>query len=96
MVFQRLLDLRNVRLVHSVLFLVGSLFIGAAYAEQAESPDVRLVIDISGSMKKNDPENLRIPAVNMLTELVPEGSSAGVWTFGQWVNNLVTQKNLKN
>ena len=41
MVFQSLLGFRNVRLVHSVLFLIGSLFVGSTYAEQAESPDVR-------------------------------------------------------
>jgi uncharacterized protein (TIGR03503 family) len=40
-------------------------------------------------MKKNDPANLRIPAVNLLTELIPDGDMAGVWTFGQWVNNLI-------
>ncbi|MCP5161826.1 MAG: VWA domain-containing protein [Hahellaceae bacterium] len=51
--------------------------------------DIRVLIDISGSMKKNDPNNLRIPAVNLLTELIPEGSTAGVWTFGQYVNMLV-------
>ena len=54
--------------------------------------DIRLLIDISGSMKKNDPANLRIPAVSLLTELIPDGDKAGVWTFGQWVNNLVRSK----
>lgn len=53
------------------------------------SPDVRILIDISGSMKKNDPENLRIPALNLITELLPDSSHAGVWTFGQYVNMLV-------
>ncbi len=51
--------------------------------------DVRVIIDISGSMKKNDPKNLRRPALNLVTELLPEGDSAGVWTFGQYVNELV-------
>ncbi len=51
--------------------------------------DVRIIIDISGSMRDNDPENLRIPALNLIVELLPEGSRAGVWTFGQWVNMLV-------
>ena len=51
--------------------------------------DIRLLIDISGSMKKNDPANLRVPSVSLLTELIPDGDKAGVWTFGQWVNNLV-------
>ena len=51
--------------------------------------DVRIIIDISGSMKKTDPNNLRIPALNLLLELMPEGAQAGIWTFGQYVNNLV-------
>ncbi len=58
------------------------------------TPDVRVIIDISGSMKKNDPQNLRRPALELLVQLFPEGSKAGVWTFGQWVNNLVPSKNV--
>lgn len=54
--------------------------------------DVRLVIDVSGSMKQNDPNNLRQPAVGLLVELLPEGSKAGVWTFGKWVNMLIPHK----
>ncbi|UZE97799.1 VWA domain-containing protein [Alkalimarinus alittae] len=63
----------------------------AIAAESAASAqgDVRVLIDISGSMKKNDPNNLRIPAVNLLTEIIPDGSKAGIWTFGQYVNMLV-------
>ncbi len=48
--------------------------------------DVRILIDISGSMKKNDPQNLRRPALRLLVNLMPIGSQAGVWTFGQYVN----------
>lgn len=55
-------------------------------------PDVRVIIDISGSMKQNDPNNLRRPALELLVKLFPEGSKAGVWTFGQWVNMLVSHK----
>jgi uncharacterized protein (TIGR03503 family) len=51
--------------------------------------DVRIIIDISGSMKQTDPNNLRIAALNLLLELMPEGSQAGIWTFGRYVNNLV-------
>ncbi len=54
--------------------------------------DVRIIVDISGSMKKNDPENLRLPAVDMLTKLLPDGSKAGVWTFGQFINMLVKHR----
>ena len=51
--------------------------------------DVRILIDISGSMKKNDPQNLRRPALRLLVGLMPGGSRAGVWTFGQYVNEPV-------
>ncbi|MFC1748479.1 VWA domain-containing protein [Pseudomonadota bacterium] len=51
--------------------------------------DVRVLIDISGSMKKNDPNNLRIPALKLITQLMPNGTRSGVWTFGQYVNMLV-------
>ncbi|MGO1659561.1 MAG: VWA domain-containing protein, partial [Marinobacter sp.] len=54
-----------------------------------EQADVRIVVDISGSMKQTDPNNLRQPAVRLLARVLPEGSTAGVWTFGQYVNMLV-------
>lgn len=61
----------------------------AVAQEAAPRPDVRLVIDVSGSMKRNDPNNLRQPAVDLLVRLVPDGGKAGVWTFGKFVNMLV-------
>lgn len=54
-----------------------------------ERADVRIVVDISGSMKQTDPNNLRQPAVRLLARVLPEGSTAGIWTFGQYVNMLV-------
>lgn len=60
-----------------------------ATAQEVPKPDVRLVIDVSGSMKRNDPNNLRQPAVDLLVSLVPDGGKAGVWTFGKYVNMLV-------
>lgn len=61
------------------------------YAAQAiEKPaDIRVLVDVSGSMKKNDPRNLRQPAMDLLLQLFPSGSKAGVWTFGRYVNMLV-------
>lgn len=51
--------------------------------------DIRIVIDVSGSMKKTDPSNLRVSAMKLLNGLIPEGSKAGVWTFGRYVNMTV-------
>ncbi|SEI41053.1 TIGR03503 family protein [Allopseudospirillum japonicum] len=54
-----------------------------------ETPDIRVVIDVSGSMKQNDPKNLRVPALKLLIDLLPSESRAGVWTFGTYSNVLV-------
>ncbi|MGO1501028.1 MAG: VWA domain-containing protein [Marinobacter sp.] len=54
-----------------------------------EKADVRIIVDISGSMKQTDPNDLRQPAVRLLARVLPGGSTAGVWTFGQYVNMLV-------
>jgi uncharacterized protein (TIGR03503 family) len=56
--------------------------------------DVRVLIDISGSMKKNDPTNLRQPALRLFISLLPASTQAGVWTFGQWVNMLIPHGNV--
>lgn len=48
--------------------------------------DVRVLIDVSGSMKQNDPKNLRRPALRLLVGLLPQDTRAGVWTFAQYVN----------
>ncbi len=47
--------------------------------------DVRVLVDVSGSMKRNDPENLRQPAVRLLTELLDKKTQAGVWIFDRHV-----------
>ncbi|TVP53747.1 MAG: VWA domain-containing protein, partial [Halomonadaceae bacterium] len=64
----------------------------AAIPAPSENLDLRLIIDISGSMRRTDPNNLRQPAVTLFSELVPEDSKAGVWTFGRYVNMLVPNK----
>lgn len=61
----------------------------AAAMPGQQAPDIRLLIDISGSMKQNDPAYLRRPAVELLVKLLPANSRAGIWTFGQQVGVLV-------
>ncbi len=60
--------------------------VASARADVHDKADVRILIDVSGSMKKNDPENLRRPALRLLVGLLPPDTRAGVWTFGQYVN----------
>ncbi|MCU7817724.1 MAG: VWA domain-containing protein [gamma proteobacterium symbiont of Lucinoma myriamae] len=49
---------------------------------QPQSSDIRVLIDVSGSMKKNDPKNLRLPALRLLIGLLPPDASTAVWNFG--------------
>ncbi|MDX1598229.1 MAG: VWA domain-containing protein [Marinobacter sp.] len=83
------------RRISSVLFvaiLCLPLWAGAQSTGELELPegaDVRVIVDVSGSMKDNDPDNLRQPAVRLLARMLPEGAHAGLWTFGQYVNMLV-------
>jgi uncharacterized protein (TIGR03503 family) len=58
-------------------------------AAEPEHADVRVLIDISGSMKQNDPQNLRRPALRMLVGLLQPGTKAGVWTFAKYAGALV-------
>lgn len=61
-----------------------------AAEETASAPtDVRVLIDISGSMVQTDPQNQRTPAINLLIDSLSDGSEAGIWTFGRYVNLLV-------
>ena len=59
------------------------------HAGSSTGIDVRVLIDISGSMRENDPQNLRRPALRMLVGLLQPGTQAGVWTFARWANMLV-------
>lgn len=57
-------------------------------ADAQTNPDVRLLIDKSGSMVINDPEKLRISGVQLLANMLPSDTKAGIWTFGTGVENL--------
>ncbi len=64
----------------------------SAYAEEKVSlkpVDLRVLIDVSGSMKKNDPSNLRVPAIKLLVNLIPTDSRAGVWLFSEQTKELI-------
>lgn len=75
-------------LVRSWLIAICCLFNPWVWAEE-KLPDVRILIDVSGSMKQNDPNNLRVPAIELLCRLMPNGSRAGMWFFAQGVNPVV-------
>jgi len=69
-----------------LLFSSLLLLLQSAALQAALTDDIRILIDVSGSMVKTDPKNLRVPAMRMVNGLIPTGSRAGVWTFGRYVN----------
>ena len=65
--------------------LAASSHLAAAPVE--ETPEVRIIIDVSGSMRHNDPDQLAAEALELLVALIPSGARAGIWTFGERVAN---------
>jgi len=55
----------------------------------ASEPELHVLIDVSGSMKKTDPENLREPALRLLGDLVPEQSRVRVDLFGNRITTVL-------
>jgi len=76
-------------------FCISFIFFGVysiVQAEENKQPivnELQVLIDVSGSMKKNDPRNLRIPAIKLLINLLPEGTKVGFWLFAEKATELV-------
>lgn len=88
------------RYISLVIFF---LFAATTFAKDAaikpanlSQTDVRLLIDVSGSMKKNDPQNLRAPALELLVRLLPNDNRAAIWSFGEGVNQLAPLRAVDN
>lgn len=77
---------RNELFLLALLMLLAGSLVPPPLSASERLPDVRLLIDISGSMRESDPANLRQPALELMLRLLPDGSRAGVWTFGERVN----------
>jgi len=71
------------------LLLIVTLMTGIlpAWASAQPAPDVRMVVDVSGSMKHNDPHNLRAEALGLAATLLPPSARGSIWTFGTTVSN---------
>ncbi len=71
--------------------LITVLFVGLVSKVIAapKTDDIRILIDVSGSMKKNDPLDHRISALKLFNGLISDGSKAGVWTIDRYVDMTV-------
>jgi len=79
--------MRNLLFVFLISIVNGPAF--SSDSANESKVDLRILIDISGSMKRTDPEKLRASALRLLVGILPENSKSGVWTFGRFVNMVV-------
>lgn len=78
-------------IIISAILLI--LFTNTSYCQSAEKPEqdeIQVLIDVSGSMKLNDPGNQRRDAAKLLLQLVPEKSKLALWLFAE-KNQLLVQ-----
>lgn len=88
---------RSGKIVYFLMMLVLIMPMRQVYATTTDTvSDVRILVDVSGSMKKNDPSNLRSPALRLIVGLLPDGAKSGVWTFGKYVNMLVPLRDVND
>ena len=75
-----------------IICFFSTLVIFSNDAHADKERDFRVLVDVSGSMKQSDPNDMRQPAVDLLIRLAPENSLVGIWTFGQHVDMLVPHR----
>lgn len=75
------------RLAGLLLLIVSSLPIVAVQAQT--SPELHVLIDVSGSMRQTDPTNLRRPALRLLGDLLPPTARIGIWFFGNRITPIL-------
>lgn len=69
-----------------VCLLCWWLLIDIAIAETTTANDAReiqILIDVSGSMKQNDPRNMRTAATQLLVNLLPDHAKTDLWLFAE-------------
>lgn len=67
----------------SLLLIILSGTVRSETQDADARDEVQVLIDVSGSMKQNDPENLRVEAGKLLISLLPEASKASIWLFAE-------------
>ncbi len=76
--------------VFIMLFGVGPpVLASSAFDNSPRIRDVRFLIDGSGSMHANDPDNRRGSALRLISGILPAGARSGVWMVDDQATNVV-------
>jgi hypothetical protein len=90
MLWQTLMHWRTLKIIPHWRVSLWLLVILSMPIAQANVPvDLRVLVDVSGSMKTSDPKTIRGPATALLAALLPQESFGGIWLFGTDVRGLV-------
>ena len=71
-----------------VLMLFGEIACSQGL-ETEQADEIQVLIDVSGSMRQNDPDNQRIAASKLLISLVPEKAKVSIWLFAEKTTELI-------
>ena len=63
--------------------LLQSFAVDSTPQASADSDEVQVLIDVSGSMKQNDQQNLRVDATQLLINLLPDKTNSSLWLFAE-------------
>lgn len=72
-----------------LLSLLLSCHLGYAGQDVSNADEIQVLIDVSGSMKQNDPQNLRVDAVQLLINLLPDNATVSLWLFAEKTTLLI-------
>lgn len=74
------------------IFWLGLVSPKTAFAEDIRTPQIHVLIDVSGSMRWTDPDNLRDPATRLLGDLLPPEARIGMWFFGNEITPVLSPR----
>jgi uncharacterized protein with von Willebrand factor type A (vWA) domain len=70
-----------------IVFFISWLLIASKVNSAPQSPtdtdEIQILIDVSGSMKQNDPQNLRADATQLIINLLPDNAKVSIWLFAE-------------
>lgn len=90
MLWQTLMHWRTLNIIpHWLVSLTCCVALSTSIAHANVPVDLRVLVDVSGSMKTSDPKTVRGPATALLAALLPQESFGGIWLFGTDVRELV-------
>lgn len=72
-----------------LVLITLTVFLTLCYGEKSDQPEVHILIDVSGSMKRNDPDNFRVEAAKLFLHLTQDKFLVKVDAFATQPSNIM-------